>query len=530
MRLGTSRGASRVRGPRRTAFWALASVAIGALATLAGGAIDQGDAAEPVTDDDARCRSAHAVVRQHDFTEIANMSMLMNEAIRKGKTEADIPGYGDALGRLASAPATSPCAQRYRAAALALADSSVAARACQEIVGSDPSIGGVNAFLTCITPVNAAAIAAGAEVRAASTAVAAGNGGSCALPAANFSTGPPTPFTDYARAVTRAAALVSAVRSGAAIRSGGRKVRRGTSSVRSHKPGIRCLARKGCDSFETRFNGGTKVVYTDGSVEYYDGAGRAVLPPPGRGDVAAEVVDTTVPREKLTARQLRLVKSLEGQYRFKAAKVNRSLETASHAARPRLAGRVIVVTARRSGLSVAPPWLRALGAGLGPARAAEAAAVQSLAGDPATVLPEAPSAPAPIRTSMKVSRRGAAALNRVIQNQHARAVAALAAARAAGALRWMPDGALNPWTKSIRDARRAELAAQAAELSRLSAAYPALVRSAQAAMRPTGRARVAVVVSGPRILQIPDLGVVLSASSSTRGARVYAALAAAAAG
>lgn len=525
MRPRTSHG---TRGPARrrraTVDTLLATMACLLAATAAGTMAEPAAAAS--AGDATYCLSAAEVIRPHDYSEFANINVLMNEAITKGRTNGDVPGYQDALGRLALAPATNQCAQRFRWASLAVADATVAVRACQEIVGANPSVGGVNAFLVCITPVNAAAVAMGAEARAASNAFVAGNESSCAMPAANFSAGPPAPFTQYADAMKLTAEVAGVLHGATTLPNVGRAVAGRSSSVRSFEPTFGCPGRRGCDAFQGRFNGGTKVVYTDGTREYYDDAGRAVLRPPGPRDVATETVDTTVPPATLKARAKSVADFV--RKRLKATPGRRPNDvTSSHAVRPRLAGRVLVVTSRRSGLAVLPPWLRALGPQLGAAQGAESLAARSLAGDPSVVLPQNPPAPTPITASMRVSPAGAAALNAVTRNQHARAVASLAAARAAEALRWMPDGARNPWTKSLRDTRRAELAARAAELSALVAAYPALARRAQAALRPSARARVAVVVSGPRVLQVPGIAEILSRGSSPKGAPAYAALAAA---
>jgi hypothetical protein len=474
----------------------------------------------------APCAVARATARETagDFSEFGNINIAMNKAIVAGNAR-DQAGYASALTDLASLPASNRCAEIAKRASIALADATVAATACKDIVNSDPSIGGVNAFLVCITPVNAGAIAAGRIVRDASNTFTAGQDCTDAAPTPSFSSSAGGPFSQYARSMTLAAAAFSFASAASEAVSIPRAVAGAEGgAIRSYAPTLRCLD-KSCEPFRWDFGRGSFAEFTGDSGVGYLGFGTGRTGPPRTGDIAKQIVERSAPGAPPFQMSPKLIHDAQ-QMILRTAKRSHERTASSEAARAPGPQRVLVVTSRRSGLAIVPTWLRVAGSQLAVTRAAEAAAAARLGGDRSAPLPAPPPAPMALTRAMGLAPRGAAALNAVLQNQYARAVAALDAARAYEALGWLPANPLNPGTRTVQATERQTLHQRAAELAALAAQSGTLARRADLALRPGPGARVVAIVSGPRVLRLPDVGTLLRAGAPAGAASGYATLAA----
>ena len=368
-----------------------------------------------------------------------------------------------AIGIAARQQMVTPAGQQYQLLALQFMGASAAADACIDIVKANPTIKGVNDFLICIAPINAALVALQNEMGQYDAQIAT-NSSPVTGPGPPPALGPANGFVAYAQVV-------------------------GTvSEVSSQLSDIKDWVGKAEDVIKIGANGMADVVLPEGAVYSSNLTNESVViwGSDTVKDKFAEVVgNANLPDQVQSFLNSNPPQIPDVSSNFGGGYVGGPLAFRAHASGARAAQRILVAKAKPNlplAVGYAPGWLRTFTTALLNGRAAEEAQIAALVGTAPRVHKSGP---------ILVRLRGADGLN-------AKAARALEAVLALEAARPAKLEGLNAALRA-RPVVRAKVRALAAALAKSYAAEPPARAAAARALAPPSKKgfHILAVVSAP---------------------------------
>ncbi len=386
-------------------------------------------------------------------------------------TGAGEDGTGAALDAIGSVVMVTPAGQAFQASALRFAAAQGSAAQCVDIVRNNPSFAGVNAFLVCISPINAILIAEEQAMAQQSSKIAA-NSSPNVGPGQSPSLAQAHAILAYATTVHLTTDIVSGVGDLRHAIGVGRSV------INVGAEGILRLDLPEAVRYVHPEDGRVAVIYAYDEEQATEQFAQLV----GTADLGAGIQDLLDDGAPSPAVQAPFVGGVapaapEPGGRARAAAASAGITVASAPA------------GTAASVLVAPPWTRVFVDGLYAGRVAEEAALTRLLGLSPRDRPQGDPT-VRLRGRAGLTPGDARALEAVVTNQ---------AARAHGLQAY--DAALRRIDRAHGKARRRQRAGAARQARRLSALYrkePRVRAAAVAALRrPTSGGRIVAVVKAP---------------------------------